>query len=219
MSPDTRPVLQVGLTGGIASGKTTVTELLAEHGAFTIDADRVAHELLDSDAAVYDAVVERFGREVLDERGRIDRGRLGGRIFRDADARAALNAIVHPRIREESARRIAAYQPSGHSPIVIFDAALLVETGAWRSYHRVIVVRCSEQTQLQRLVARDGLHVDEAQARIDAQAPLEEKLAVADYVVDTDGTLRETERQAERVWLGLLEEFARRFGAPGATTG
>ncbi len=206
-----RPVLLVGLTGGIASGKTTVAMLLAEHGAFTLDADELGHELLRSDPAVYEGVVDRFGRGVLDGRGRIDRAALGRVVFSDAGARADLNALLHPRIREEAARRIEGYAPDGHSPVAVFDAALLVETGAWREYHRLVVVSCSRDTQLRRLIARDRMSVEEAERRIDSQAPLAEKLAVAHHVIDTDGTLRETERQTEAVWRELLVEFDRRF--------
>jgi dephospho-CoA kinase len=211
-----RPLLRVGLTGGIASGKTTVAGLLAELGAFVIDADQLAHEAIEPHGACHAAVLERFGTDLLDGAGRIVRARLARRVFQDAAARAALNAIVHPAVMAEAERRIAAYAPEGHAPLVVFDAALLVETGLYRGFHRLIVCRCSRATQLRRLLARGATSREEAEARLAAQAPLDEKLARADYVIDTEGTLRETRRQTARVHAALVLDFEQEFGPPGA---
>jgi len=210
-----RPLLRVGLTGGIASGKTTVARVLAELGAFVLDADAFAHSALERPGAVYERVVERFGTSILDEDGRIVRPRLAGLVFHDDEARRALNAIVHPEVMAEADRRLAAFAPRGGNPITVFDAALLVESGLHRDFHRLIVTRCRRQTQIRRLLARDRLSTEEAEARIDAQAPLEEKLAVADYVVDTEGTLRETRKQIEGVYAALRSDFEREFGSSG----
>jgi len=207
-----RPILRVGLTGGIASGKTTVARILAEHGAFVIEADDVAHGLLEPGTPVYSAVVDRFGPEILDSSGRIVRSRLAARVFGDADTRGALNAIVHPSVRAEANRRIEAYGPDGRSPIAVFDAALLVESGAYRDYHKLVVCRCSREAQVRRLIVRDNLTTDQVHARIAAQAPLRDKLRVADYVIDTEGTLRETRRQTDRVYSSLLTDFELEFG-------
>lgn len=205
--PAARPVLRVGLTGGIASGKSTVAEFLRELGARVVDGDRLAHEVMEPGAAAHDAVVARFGRGILDEAGRIDRGRLGPVVFADAEARAALNAIVHPAVRAAAWRRMDAPWDPGALPIAVFDAALLVETGAWRQLHRLVVTRCSPETQLRRLLER-GLARDDAAARIAAQAPLADKLAAAHYVIETDTTLEETRRQTEEVWDFLVSDQA-----------
>ena len=132
-------------------------------------------------------VVERFGEAILDDERRIVRALLAELVFGDAEARGALNAIVHPEVRAEFVRRVEAYAFHGNAPIAMFDAALLVETGAYRSFHRLVVARCSVATQLHRLVARDGLSIDQARARIDSQLPVERKVALADYVIDTEG--------------------------------
>jgi len=215
MATDPRPILKAGLTGGIASGKSTVSGFLAELGAFVIDADRLAHEVMDAGGSAHDDVIARFGRGILDEQGRIDRPRLARTIFHDREARETLNAIVHPRVRAEAELRIQRYhEDGGHAPVAVFEAALLVESGAWRDMDRMIVVRCSKACQLRRLMTRDGLEADEAVARIAAQAPLEDKLRVAHYVVDTERTLHETRAQTERVWSHLLDDLEKEFGEP-----
>lgn len=211
-----RPMLRVGLTGGIASGKTTVAGFLAELGAFVLDADRIAHEAIGPWGAAHDDVLRRFGDRVTDGRGGIDRAALGRIVFRDPDARRDLEAIVHPRVHEEIARRVDRYLRTGHSPLVVVDAALLVESGTWKAYDRIVVLRCSRDTQIRRILARGRLSPEEAVDRIESQAPLEEKLAAADYVIDTDGTLRETRRQTEEVHASLLADFEAEFGGPEA---
>lgn len=210
-----RPILRVGLTGGISSGKTTVAGFLAELGAFVLDADAIAHELMAPGGSAHDEVVERFGPEILDADGSIRRPVLARRIFLDRAEREALDAIVHPRILWEVERRIVRYLVTGHAPVAVVDAALLVESGAHRDLHQLVVVRCSRDVQLQRLMARSGLSAEEALARIDSQASLEDKLAAADYIIDTDTTLRETRHQTEQVYARLLGDFERRFGTPG----
>ena len=213
--PLSRPVLRAGLTGGIASGKTTVATFLEELGAYRIDADRIAHAIMEPGGPAYGAAIERFGPQILDAEGRISRSALAEIVFGDPAAREALNSMTHPRVAEEIDRRVLLYAAVGHSPIVIVDAALLVETGFYRSLDKLIVVSCSREAQLRRLLAREGMGPDMALARIDSQAPLEAKLAVADYVIDTETTLRETRREAERVHASLLQDFERTFGAPG----
>ena len=210
--PAARPLLHVGLTGGIASGKTTVARMLAGHGAFVLDADGVVHDLLRPGTPVFEAVVARFGGELMDGAGRLDRARLGRVVFRDGEARRALEAIVHPALLSEVERRFAEYAVSGRSPIAVLDAALVVETGLWRRFHRLIVVRCSAAVQRRRLLVRDRLSPAEVEARIAAQAPLSDKLALADYVVDTGGTLRETEQRVAGVWAALSVDVDRELG-------
>jgi dephospho-CoA kinase len=209
-----RPILRVGLTGGIACGKTTVAGFLVELGAFVIDADGIAHELISPDGEAHAEVVARFGGAILDARGRIDRAALGKIVFHDPQARLALNGIVHPKVMAETNRRIEHYVLYGSAPIAVIDAALLVETGMYRKLQRLVVVRCSQEAQIQRLLAR-GLDSREALARIDAQAPPDEKVAAADYVIDAETTLKETRAQTDSVYASLLADFEKEYGAPG----
>lgn len=202
-----RQILRVGLTGGIASGKTTVSGLLAEHGAFVLDADRIGHDLIAPGGAAHDAVVARFGASIVEPDGSISRPRLGAIVFSDPEARRALDAIVHPLVLPEVNRRLAAYLETGNALVAVVDAALLVEAGMARAFHRLVVVRCVRETQIRRLMARNGLSQQEADRRIDAQAPLEAKLAAADYVIDTDGTMRQTREQVDRLWRDLLGDY------------
>ena len=211
---DVRSILHVGLTGGIASGKTTVARILAEHGAFVIHADELAHELIEPGGPAYRAVIDQFGDEILDERGYVNRSVLGKRVFGDAEAREQLNAIMHPAVREEYARRIEEYVPLGHAPIAVFDAALLVETGIHAEFHRLVVTRCDREAQIRRLLQRNNLSTEEARARIETQLPLERKLAVADYVINTGGTLRETRRETDAVYTSLVADFELEIGRP-----
>lgn len=213
----TRPLVRIGLTGGIASGKSTIAGMLAARGAVVVDADRLAHELMQPDRSLHAAIVERFGDGVLDARGRIDRPALASRVFADPAARRALEALVHPAVRAEAERRFATHAArSSGAPVAVFDAALLVETGAWAGFDRVIVVHCRRETQLARLAARDGLDRAAAEARLASQLPTPAKLAVTDDRVSTEGSLAETERQVEAIWQRLVQLYGRRYGSwPG----
>jgi dephospho-CoA kinase len=185
--------------------------MLARRGAAVVDADRLAHELMQPGHPLHQRVVERFG-EVTDASGTIDRRRLGALVFADAGARRTLESLVHPALREEAERRFAAWAAGASgAPIAVFDAALLVETGMWSSFDRLLVVHCSRETQLARLAAR-GLDRQAAEARLASQLPTAAKLAVTDLRVATDVTLAETERQVEAVWLRLAGLYRRRHG-------
>jgi len=207
-----RPILRVGLTGGIASGKTTVAGMFAEHGAFVLDADAIAHEAIARGTPAHAAIVGRFGARVLDADGAVSRPALGRIVFSDRSALADLNAIVHPYVIRELERRLARYLTTGHANVAIVDAALLVETGLHEDLDRIVVVTCSVDTQVRRLVVRSGLTEHEAAVRIAAQAPVGDKLAVAHYVIDTDATLRQTREQVDRVWAALSADFDRVYG-------
>ncbi|HXV74869.1 MAG TPA: dephospho-CoA kinase [Candidatus Polarisedimenticolaceae bacterium] len=204
-------MLHVGLTGGIAAGKSTVAAELARLGAEVVDADEVVHALLAPQGSAVAPVVARFGQRFRDTSGGIDRAALAELVFADPAARRDLETILHPQVRDEAARRFGRAAKERRCRIGVFDAALLVETGAYRDYDRLIVVRCPPQVQILRLVRRAGLTEQEARARIAAQAPLADKLVVADYVIDTGGTLQQTIEHTHRVWR-LLERDARERG-------
>ena len=197
-------MLRVGLTGGLASGKSTVAGFFRELGAFHLDADRLAHELIAPGGGAEREVISRFGGGILGTDGAINRKALAAIVFSDPQALADLNAIVHPKVRKEIAQRIADHE-SGASPaeVALVDAALLVESGIDCDFDALIVVACPEPVQIARAVARGGLTEAEARARIAAQAPLAQKAAVADFVVNNGASLDETKRQVTRVWDAL----------------
>jgi dephospho-CoA kinase len=205
-------ILRAGLTGGIASGKSTVARHFGELGACVVDADELARQVSAPGGSAHDRIVARFGREILRDDGAIDRERLARRVFTDRVTREALNAIVHPEVRAEASRQIARCAEERTARVAVFDAALLVETGYYRELDRLVVLRCSAETQRRRLERRDRFCAEDAAARIAAQAPLDQKLAVADYVIDTDGDLELTRAQTKRVWQALLEDRDRLFG-------
>jgi len=205
----TGKALRVGLTGGIASGKTTVARTFRRLGAVVLDADVIAHDLLEPGGAAYAAVVARFGTGILDGERRIVRPSLATIVFSDPQARADLEALLHPRILEQAERRLAFELARRTAPVAVLEASLLVETGSYRRFDRLVVAACSREAQMQRLTAR-GLSSDQAFARLEAQGPLEAKKAAADYVIDTEGTLEQTRLQSERVYTALVAEHADR---------
>ncbi len=199
----------LGLTGGIACGKTAVAQMFLARGVPVVDADQVARDVVAPGTDGLAAVVEAFGPGVLASDGTLDRKRLGERVFSDEGARKALNAILHPRIAAESMGRLAALSGEGHG-FALYDAALLVENGAYKSFAGLIVVTARPEVQLARLVARDAITEAEARARIDAQWPLERKVAVATHVIDNSGT---REALAARV-AEVYAELVRAYGPP-----
>ncbi len=189
----TRPPYRIGLTGNIATGKSTVAGMLAALGAEHIDADRVAHEMIAPDGPAYDEVVAAFGEQILTPDGRIDRGKLGAVVFHDEAAMARLESLVHPPTIEAVERQIAA----SDAPVVVVEAIKLLESGMAASYEAIWVATCDASTQLARLMSERDLSRAEARQRIEAQPPQEEKIARADVVIDTDCTLAETRAQVE----------------------
>jgi dephospho-CoA kinase len=189
----TTPV--VGLTGGIAAGKSTVARSFAALGVPVVDADRLARDAVEKGSEGLAEIVSLFGADVLLADGTLDRKALGARVFADSALRARLNAITHPRIAQLGARKIAEYGKTGAS-YVIYEAPLIVENNLQRAMQALIVVSVDPVVQLARLLRRDGLSESEAQARIAAQMPLEKKLEVADFVIDNSG---EPEVVSERV--------------------
>jgi dephospho-CoA kinase len=200
-------VLRVGLTGGIASGKTAVSDLLREHGAVVIDADVLAREVVEAGTPGFDAVVAAFGPSVVGADGGLDRAALGRVVFADPDARRRLEAIVHPLVRARAAeleREAVARDPDA---IVVHDIPLLAETRGADGFDAVIVVDVDPDVQLRRLVVR-GMAEDDARARIAAQASREDRLAIATEVIDNNGILFGLDEQVAGVWARL----SRRYG-------
>jgi len=197
-------VLKVGLTGGIACGWSTLSAVFEERGMLVLDADKVAHSLMVEGGAAVSAVAAEFGPGVISGKG-IDRPALGRIVFQDAGARARLEAILHPRILAILEAGTAAFEARRKPGIVVVDAALMVETGSWRRYQRLVVARAPRETQIERLMARDRITKDAAEARIAAQAPIEDKVALADYVIETGGSLEGTLQRTRQV-AGMLEE-------------
>jgi dephospho-CoA kinase len=193
----------IGLTGGIGSGKSTVAALLAERGARVIDADRIGHEVYRPGSEGFRRVVDAFGPEIVAADGTIDRRVLGARVFADADARARLNAIVHPLIASAIAAQIAdARTTAAGSPIVI-EAAILLEAGWQGLVDRLWVVSVRRETAIARVMASRGLTRDEVERRIDAQLPDAERRGRADVVIENDGSLADLRAEVEKAWRTL----------------
>ncbi|MFG2862923.1 dephospho-CoA kinase [Streptomyces sioyaensis] len=190
-------MVKVGLTGGIGAGKSEVSRLLASYGAVIVDADKIAREVVEPGTPGLAAVVEEFGDGVLAPDGTLDRPKLGGIVFADPEKLKALNAIVHPLVGARSAELEAA---AGPDAVVVHDVPLLTENGLAPLYDLVVVVDAAPQTQLDRLVRLRGMAEDEAKSRMAAQATREQRLAVADLVIDNNGPLEALEPQVRAVW-------------------
>lgn len=203
----TPAVRVIGLTGGIASGKSTVAAMLRELGAPIVDADLLARQVVEPASPALAEIAQVFGREVLAADGSLDRKRMGERIFADPGARAKLNAITHPRIAQASAAAIAALAAAGHKA-AIYEAALLVENRIHDRLGGLIVVSVPVEVQIERLRARDEVDEEGARARVAAQLPLASKVAVADWVVDNSGPVEHTRAQVERIWREIQEQVA-----------
>lgn len=202
-------ILRVGLTGGIASGKSTVAKIFARLGARVIDADAVVADLYRPGKAGFAAIVKRYGEDVLRPDGEIDRPKLSSVALATAGSAAELNALIHPLVVAEEARMIGDEVSEGVSGIFIVEATLLLESGGRARYDRIIVVDVDPDTQLKRAVAR-GLGRDEALRRMARQITREERLRLADYVIDNRGSARETERQTREVYAKLEAELRSR---------
>lgn len=203
----------VGITGGIACGKTTVSDLLAAKGAIPINADEIGHQLLKSDSPVINLLTEAFGREILEETGDVSRKKLGAIVFNDKAARKRLNSILHPLIIQRSRARARQLVSEDLHCIVLLDAPLLIEAGAYDTVDLIVVVTASAKTQLKRTLERSiaqgrPLTESEIQARIDAQMPLSEKVKYADVVIENEGTPVELQGQVDTLW----EELQGRVG-------
>ncbi|RLP69711.1 dephospho-CoA kinase [Mycetocola reblochoni] len=190
----------IGLTGGIAAGKSTVARRLATLGAVVIDADVVAREVVEPGTDALSRIREHFGPAVLAADGSLDRAALGAIVFSDDDARAELNAIVHPAVRRRTAELITAATGSDPDAVVVYDVPLLVEAAVPHEFDLVVVVEASAEARVRRLVENRGLSREQAQARVAAQASDAERRAVADVVLNTEGTEAQTLAQTDQLW-------------------
>lgn len=194
----------IGLTGNIATGKTVVATMLAELGAEIIDADRLAHEAMKAGSPTWQRVVDEFGPDILQPDGEINRTDLGARVFADPEALTRLEAIVHPAVIAESERLLHSLREESDSPagvnVVVLEAIKLIESGMHQRCDELWVVTCPREQQLQRLVEKRGLSVADAELRIDAQPLQEEKIALADVVIDNSGALAQARAQVQREW-------------------
>jgi len=198
----------IGLTGGIASGKSVVAARLAEHGAVVVDADRIAREVVEPGSPALARIAEEFGDEVITSDGSLDRAALGAQIFGSPEKRATLNAITHPAVGVRSKELFAAAAAADPDAIVVYDVPLLVEAGRTDEFDLIVVVNASTKTRLKRMVELRGMTRDEAMHRLNSQATNTERLAIADVVIDSNGTLEQTLEQADALW----EKLSARVG-------
>ena len=208
-----RRFLLVGLTGGIATGKSTVHDMLASPSVRVVDADALAREVVEAGTPAYARIVAEFGKDVLQPDGRLDRARLAAIVFPDEVKRKRLEAITHPAIRARFERIMADLEKTGFDGILVWDAALLVESGGNKKMDRLVVVTTDAATQLRRLMARDGGSEEAARARTASQMPLAVKARYADYVIDNSGTPEQTEARVREVYRALLDDL-RQHQAP-----
>lgn len=200
-------MLRVGLTGGIACGKSFTLKEFEKLGVYGIDADKISHMVTGKGGSAYPEVVAAFGREIVGDDGEIDRKKLGKLVFSDDESRRKLMSIVHPHIFAEEKRRLEALENplSNVRPrIAMTDAALMVETGSHKRYDYVIVVYCRQEIQIRRMLYRDLISEEEAQQRIDSQMPVLEKVKYADFIVENSGTLAHTREQIRQIYAELL---------------
>jgi dephospho-CoA kinase len=205
-----RKFLLVGLTGGIATGKSTVSDILRRLGAEIIDADQLARDVVQPDQAAFREIVAEFGRGVVGPDGTLDRKRLGAIVFADPERRKRLEAITHPAIRAGVQARLDELVARGFAGIVFYDAAILIEALGHKDMDRLVVVVTDEATQAARLRTRDGTGDAEGRRRIASQMPLAEKAKLADYVIDNSGDREATAEQVRRVFAALMADLAAR---------
>ena len=196
-------MLQVGLTGGLASGKSFVGHALEALGCLLIQLDELGHQVIEPGGEAYDGVIQEFGREILDADGTINRRRLGADVFGKPERLQKLNALVHPPVRARERKLIEEFSARNPDGITVSEAAILVETGRYRDYARLIVAVCTQEQQIERAMARDHLTREAVLDRLHRQMPLEEKVKYADYIVDTSGTKQHALEQTRAVYESL----------------
>lgn len=203
-------MLLIGLTGSIGVGKSFVASVLAELGCHVLDADATAREVVAPGSAGLRDVVSEFGTEVLQGDGTLDRSKLGALVFENAEKRAVLNSILHPFIIAQQDQHLRDWESGNPEGIAVVDAALMIESGSYKRFDKVIVVYCRDEVQLARLMARNNLGRDEAARRISAQMSQEEKKKFADYLIDTSDGFEAARKRTEEVYGELIKELRRR---------
>lgn len=193
-------MLRVGLTGGLACGKSFVGRTLEQFGCHLVRADDIGHEVLLPGGAAFQPAVDEFGRDILDEAGAIDRHKLAALVFDSPERLARLNALVHPAVIALEEELLAAAGERDPNGIAVVEAAILIETGSYKRFDKLIVVACTPEQQVARAVHRDGCTEEEARARLRRQMPVEEKLRYADFVVDTSGPKEQTVEQTRAIY-------------------
>jgi len=196
-------MLKVGLTGSIAVGKSFVLGVLRELGARAIDADQIARECVEPGGPGLAAVVNEFGEGVLNADGSLDRAKLGAIIFGDEAKRERLNSILHPFIIARQDEIMRQWESETPNAIAVIDAALMIESGGFKRFDKLVVVHCQPEIQIQRLMKRNSLSRKEAELRVKSQMPQEEKMTYADYLIDTSGEFADTRKQVEALWQTL----------------
>ena len=196
-------MLKVGLTGGLACGKSFVGEALVSLGCFLIHADELGHAVLARGGEAYDDVVKEFGSGILGSAGEIDRPALAARVFDSPERLARLNALVHPPVVRREQLLIEAFAAREPDGIAVVEAAILIETGSYRRFDRMILVTCLEEQQVERALRRPGARIEDIRSRLNRQMPLEEKRKFADFVIDTSGDKEDTVRQTRDVYESL----------------
>ena len=196
-------MLKVGLTGGLACGKSFVGQALASYGCFLVQADELGHQVLAPGGEAYDGVVQEFGREILIDSGEIDRHALAARVFGAPERLARLNALVHPPVLRREDELIAEFALREPDGIAVVEAAILIETGSYKRFDRIILVTCSEDQQVERAMRRDGAVLVDVRARLGRQMALDEKRKYADFVIDTSGEKEDTLRQTRAAYDAL----------------
>lgn len=211
-APSTKIMLKTGLTGSIAVGKSYVLEILREMGCATLDADQTARDVVKPGTKGLELIIEHFGTGVLQANGELDRAKLGGIVFADESKRQLLNFIVHPLVIEAQNEWLREREAENPEAIAVIDAALMIESGGYRRFDKLIVVWCEPEIQLERLMARNNLSREEALKRISVQMPQEEKISYADFLIDTSKGFDDTRRQTGEIYgqlrlLALKEDF------------
>ena len=196
-------MLRVGLTGSIGVGKSFVAGVLAELGCHVIDADQTARAVVEPGSPGFSAIAERFGREVIRADGMLDRERLGSLVFADEEKRRMLNSILHPYIIARQDELLREWETKDPNDIAVVDAALMIESGGYKRFDKLIVVHCTSEEQLKRIMIRDNLSREEAEKRIQAQLPQEEKKSYADYLIDTSAGFEATRKRTAEVYRQL----------------
>jgi dephospho-CoA kinase len=197
-------MLRVGLTGGLASGKSTVGKALADLGCLLIRADELGHEVLQPGGEAYAGALREFGTEILTAEGSIDRRKLAALVFHDPARLAKLNALVHPPVRERTRQLLDGFAVTHPRGIAVVEAAIMIETGSFRDYDKLIVAACGREQQIQRAISRGGITREEVLERLSRQMPLDEKIKYADYVIDTSGPRTDTLLRVREVYDSLV---------------